>query len=339
MYKQKINYVGFNWVFGKSRNAINNVLLLWSVLAIFDTDLIRYGIGYNGLQWYNIKAWRIAETAGKRRSEVFTDISQFYESDVEKKIYFDKDDSDLTWTSMAHYHRAIELCFPIRDPLVCCVNGENFTVEAGEIAFIDSFEVHYFEILMGSSRYAVVIGAEFLREFYEQYGKKNRRARFPRKLVDKEKNKLLIDIVSEWGTKNCNRLQNLGYVNLLLGTIAELYGVEYCDNENDNLVVKILSFINEHYKEQIDLELLAKTFGYSKSTVSRAISNAIGEDLRTYVNLIRARDAYKLLKSNPEMTVTEAASESGFNSPKTFYRAYRQVFNENPKIKKRDGKP
>lgn len=39
------------------------------------------------------------------------DILQFYESDAEKKIYCDKDDSDLTWTSMAHYHRAVELYF------------------------------------------------------------------------------------------------------------------------------------------------------------------------------------------------------------------------------------
>ena len=125
----------------------------------------------------------------------------------------------------------------------------------------------------------------------------------------------------------------MGYVNLLLGTIAELYGIEYSDSENDNLIVKILSFINEHFKEQIDLELLSKTFGYSKSTVSRAISSAIGEDLRTYVNLIRARNVHKLLQSNPEMTVTEAANKSGFNSLKTFYRAYGQVFDENPKIK------
>ena len=263
------------------------------------------------------------------------DILQFYESDAEKKIYFDKDDSDLTWTSMAHYHRAVELCFPVKDSLVCCVNGEKFEVEAGEIAFIDSFDVHYFEISKGSSRYAVVIGAEFLSNFYEMYGKKNSRVRFPRKLFDKEKNKILFTIVREWGEhfETCNHLQNLGYVNLLLGTIAERYGIEYSDSENDNLIVKILSFINEHFKEQIDLELLSKTFGYSKSTVSRAISTAIGEDLRTYVNLIRARNVHKLLQSNPEMTVAEAAIKSGFNSLKTFYRAYGQVFDENPKIK------
>ena len=282
-----------------------------------------------------INQHKLSNCRGSDSKENIMDILQFYESDAEKKIYCDKDDSDLTWTSMAHYHRAVELCFPVKDSLVCCVNGEKFEVEAGEIAFIDSFDVHYFEISKGSSRYAVVIGAEFLSNFYEMYGKKNSRVRFPRKLFDKEKNKILFTIVREWGEhfETCNRLQNLGYVNLLLGTIAERYGIEYSDSENDNLIVKILSFINEHFKEQIDLELLSKTFGYSKSTVSRAISTAIGEDLRTYVNLIRARNVHKLLQSNPEMTVTEAAIKSGFNSLKTFYRAYGQVFDENPKIK------
>lgn len=274
-------------------------------------------------------------------------ILDYYESHhdeaPDRKIFFEEVHDNCDWISFAHHHRAIEFCFVRSGNVKCCIDGKLIEISAGEIAYIDSFNVHYFYIGENCDRIAIVIGADFLKDFFTVYNKKDRRARFLCKLYDKEKNAELFAYVGAWLKQydGLNELQNLGKLNYFLGLVAAKYGVEYEDRKDDNLAAKLLNYISEHFREEVDLEVLSVQFGYSKNTISRTLHSILGKDLRTYINILRVRATEKLLSENGKLTISEAAFQCGFNSMKTYYRAYGVMFGSHSKGRRgiRDGDP
>ena len=171
-------------------------------------------------------------------------ILDYYESHhdeaPDRKIFFEEVHDNCNWISFAHHHRAIEFCFVRSGNVKCCIDGKLIEISAGEIVYIDSFNVHYFYIGENCDRIAIVIGADFLKDFFTVYNKKDKRARFLCKLYDKEKNAELFAYVGAWLKQydGLNELQNLGKLNYFLGLVAAKYGVEYEDRKDDNLAAK-----------------------------------------------------------------------------------------------------
>ena len=77
--------------------------------------------------------------------------------------------------------------------------------------------------------------------------------------------------------------------------------------------------------ESLTLEGLAAAFGYSKNYFSAMFNRVTGMHLKDYVNRLRLQRAKARLDSkNRSETVLEIASDCGFNSLNTFYRALRR---------------
>ena len=177
-----------------------------------------------------------------------------------------------------------------------------------------------------------MVDRALLSSFYALYGEKgksdkNLHATLPRKMASSSGNADVAELVLRWinSYDTNNELQNLGYINLVFGTLANRYGTVLTKNVGcDSSALDMLAYIEKNFKEEITLELLAETFFVSKNTVSRTLHMLVGEDLRTYIARIRMRNACKLLAENKKMTVQEAAFESGFKSMNTFYRNYQK---------------
>ena len=75
--------------------------------------------------------------------------------------------------------------------------------------------------------------------------------------------------------------------------------------------------------------MLAEEFGYSKEYISRTFSKYVGAMPR-YINRLRVQKARRMLAEGGR-TVIETAFLCGFESPNTFYRAYKDAFGTPPK--------
>ena len=98
-------------------------------------------------------------------------------------------------------------------------------------------------------------------------------------------------------------------------------------------IVAISHYLEEHFKERLSLERIAKHFGYSQTSISRIFHSVIGQDMRSYINMLRAEHVHTLLEQNSRITVLEAVYASGFENSSSFYRAYSARFHELPKRK------
>lgn len=93
---------------------------------------------------------------------------------------------------------------------------------------------------------------------------------------------------------------------------------------SDNFLVnKAVSYLKEHYKEQISLSSLAAYMELSESYMSRLFNKEIGENISSYINHLRLTEAKYLLK-NTNMKIYEIALEIGYSSTTAFHIVFKK---------------
>ena len=91
----------------------------------------------------------------------------------------------------------------------------------------------------------------------------------------------------------------------------------------------ICEYINSHFSEDLSLEDAAEMAGFSKYHFARLFKQFTGKTFYRYVNIKRIENA-EILLSDPDVTITEAAIQSGFSSLPSFVRMFKLIKNITP---------
>lgn len=91
----------------------------------------------------------------------------------------------------------------------------------------------------------------------------------------------------------------------------------------------VVRHINEHYMEELSLQLLAERFFISPYYLSRFFKEATGFTFVEYVNSVRVKEAMKLLEETG-LKASVIARKVGFGSVTHFGRVFRQVTGHPP---------
>ncbi|THF82656.1 AraC family transcriptional regulator [Cohnella fermenti] len=86
---------------------------------------------------------------------------------------------------------------------------------------------------------------------------------------------------------------------------------------------RIIQYLNEHYREEIVFEEMAKEIGISYSYMRKIVFEMTGRSLIDYMNLLRIEQAKRLLAESG-LTITQIASEIGYNNVRSFNRFFRK---------------
>ncbi|MCR4648425.1 MAG: AraC family transcriptional regulator [Lachnospiraceae bacterium] len=99
-------------------------------------------------------------------------------------------------------------------------------------------------------------------------------------------------------------------------------------SENYNKFVRVLTYIENNYSEDLTLEEIANTAGFSKFHFSRLFKQYTDSTFYDYLCSKRILEAKKLLASN--MPVTDVAFQVGFNNLTTFCRCFKKYTDCSP---------
>ena len=124
----------------------------------------------------------------------------------------------------------------------------------------------------------------------------------------------------------CNKLVMQAHCDMLLGSVAEKLGYSEGARGRQGFVDVLLAYINEHYADEINLDVMAEHFGYSKYYFSRMFNDALGTSITDYVSAVRLMHTLETMKTKG-CTASEAALECGFSSIPTFYRVLKKNYN------------
>ena len=95
-------------------------------------------------------------------------------------------------------------------------------------------------------------------------------------------------------------------------------------------VATAIAHITEHYQEKISLTELSAVAGVSPAYLSRRFTQEMGMGYADYLSLFRLRKAEKMLREEPDKTVTEVAFFCGFNDSNYFSDKFKKHFGAAP---------
>ena len=268
---------------------------------------------------------------------------EYYEkhADVDKYCYF-VEANEPSIAGMVHeiacyphFHKNVEFLFVTKGTQHAMIAGENIVAEAGDILCVDTFEPHSFANDKGVEGYVLVVSLWYLNCFQKLFENQ----RFLRVMNDKEKNAEIISFIKEWKAqyrKEC--YQEDAYeifvdANRLFLMLKNAYGtIPRQKHNNQSVILDILNYLEQNYREKITVKEIAKHFGYTKEYCSQIFNYYMGESFRSYLNRIRVYKFQELYRERGANTsIIHLAFECGFGSQSTFYRAYKDVFGINPK--------
>lgn len=93
----------------------------------------------------------------------------------------------------------------------------------------------------------------------------------------------------------------------------------------------IFQYINEHYKEHIRIEILAKEIGLTKNSFCRFFKKMTHKTFVQFLNEFRIRKAVDLFNTNTT-SVAEVMYSCGFNDPSYFTKQFRKHQKVTPSI-------
>jgi AraC-like DNA-binding protein len=248
------------------------------------------------------------------------------------------------------YHEHLELSYIHSGCGHFTVEDRVYPVTAGDLVVVGAREFHLMEARQGHARVISVdfmpelvcasggssLEFEYLRPFYI------RRGSFPNRvsaagLAPCSPSATMLQIHEELhsGSRQSILAARTYLLNLLLA-LARIHG-ESGDGREDagrrnrdtERLHEVFEFIRAHYREEIDLEQVARAARMSRSYFCRFFRKVTGNTLTGYVLRLRIDQAMRLLATT-DQSVTEIAYESGFSSHSYFDRVFRRLAGQAP---------
>jgi len=227
-----------------------------------------------------------------------------------------------------HFHSQIELYMITDGEMEVCVNSCRRLLKKGEMSVALSYDAHAYRTPDESKSSVLIIPLYMCEEFNTAI--KHKRVTNPficnAKAVEKIRN-----CAMEIRRDDINEVELMGYIYVILGIVMDNIGFEETAGSPDHsLSSRILFYISENYRKEITLASIAAEFGYSRSYISRYFKSCFNIGINRYITVIRLKNALALMHEN-RYSITYCALESGFNSMRTFYRAFTDEFGCSPR--------
>lgn len=238
-----------------------------------------------------------------------------------------------------HWHNALEIIIGENGYYVSEIEGTTYEIHRGDILLIPPCVTHTLCPQKGCNGFVYLLDIRMLNEI-KSAGSVVSMLTSPIIITEKNNPKLHILATSllkkmqnEYFSNNSMR-ELLVYSHLLtllaeianyhIGYDGELLHVrldkrkEHIDKFNE-----ILYYISLHYKDELTIDKIAKQFGFSKFYFARLFKQYTQFTFCDYLTDQRIKAAEYLL-SQPDMSITDIAFQTGFSSISTFDRVFKQ---------------
>ncbi|MDF2513302.1 MAG: AraC-type DNA-binding protein [Herbinix sp.] len=251
------------------------------------------------------------------------------------EIFRDSQAVASTWyspnnTCVPHFHSALELIYVHSGVMEATLNGKFYSVQGAELLLVPSYTVHRYITPIKSDTIVMIIPLSYIPAFQKKLGGKI----FSLSHICDDP--LIMEVArcmqccADLQLNKPDSMAIRGYIHVILALLTENIPMEDMFlRDDDALVRNVLSYLHSNHKQALSLNSIAEEFGYSASRFSHIFNKHVGCSISEYVNTLRCKQVAGTLLDGEE-SITQAAMSAGFNSMRTFYRAFMQVFGVSP---------
>ncbi|MFV0343196.1 MAG: AraC family transcriptional regulator [Anaerocolumna sp.] len=232
-----------------------------------------------------------------------------------------------------HFHSSLEIIYVTEGELKITLNGQVHVVKKHGFLIVPSYYIHSYATEVYSNAYIIIIPLDSIPSFKNILHKKTFLQLHIESTPWEAELKYCLDAILKITEHTMNSTIEpiiKGQTYVFLGLLIEDSGLkDITDSKMISLAQEILIYIQDHYLLPVTLDDISNHFGYSKSRFSHIFSEYFDCKLIEYINGLRCRHALKLLEDKTS-TITDIALSSGFDSSRTFYRAFKKCFGTSP---------
>ncbi len=235
-----------------------------------------------------------------------------------------------------HIHKAFEFALVTNGNATAVVGGKDYSLCEGEGVVVLPYQPHSLKVEGKSRLFVVVFSEEFVQSFTSLIsGKEAKCASIT--LDETTKNFVFstfrISEASEGDYVGVEKPDTFAVKSALYAVCSIFNGrAQFVKRSYDNtLVYSILNYIETNFTADVSLLSLAKTIGYDHRYLSRVFSSTFKMNFKTLVNQYRC-DYAKRLISTTQLSLSEVAFSSGFQSIRSFNRAFKDIMGFEPSL-------
>lgn len=251
-------------------------------------------------------------------------MNPFYENKQEGFHCFQSD--NLTFP--AHLHSAAELVFVQKGSLTVTVQDQTKTLFENEIALIFPDLVHGYVTSCSSSSCLCTFSPGRSKDYYHIF--RTQQPASPFFLCGTQNKDIPFAFSRMLSCAKDSPVISEAWLHLILAHLLEEAVLIPRDSRDDTEIsYRLISYVSSHFQEPLTLDGIAQELHFNKYYISRVFTRKLHCGFSAYVNRLRLDYAAHELRST-DHTVTEIWQEAGFESQKTFNRAFLSCYGVTP---------
>lgn len=266
-------------------------------------------------------------------------------------VYYENYENYQDKTIGIHWHEEIEFNLVLSGEVEAQIDGRSYRLSAGDGIFVNSNALHMTYALSDDQnvqQYSILYLPEFIAAantsiYQSQIATiifRKELSAYPLYRSDSKASKVLA-VLNELATsvlqqKDKNDLEiHIMVCNLWTKLQPLLLAVFASENHqiintiHQERTKKMLSFIQEHYYEKLDVEEIAAAADISRSECFRCFRNQVRKKPIEYLNEYRLKQAAKKLVTTSK-SISEIAQECGFDHQSYFGKLFKESFHMTP---------
>ncbi|MBQ9084606.1 MAG: AraC family transcriptional regulator [Clostridia bacterium] len=231
-----------------------------------------------------------------------------------------------------HWHEHIEMLYALEGSCSFICDGREIAVKKGDLVVVNSTEIHSFTVNGLIDYFSILIYPEFLSDVaFDGISLQNYIQ------ADSYVAGCMEDICREYkeGQIGSDMMLKSHAYRLIAYLVRNYHAPTISEKEQEaraarlNRLNKVMEYISENYSEAITTRDLAAMCFLSEAHFCRFFKRATGKSATEYINGYRIEKARVLLK-NTEDSISEIASEVGFDDLNYFSRMFKRIMGISP---------
>ncbi len=259
----------------------------------------------------------------------------FYERKSKDIEFFDRRQAPSKLQCMPHLHHELELVLMLSGTATAYADSVRATLGPGDVFLSFPNQIHHYDSMGPENFMLFIIKPELMPDLSDLFHTGTPHSpvivgagqdETVRKLFDS-----LGDACRQSGAAGKEYLLTLrrGYLLALFSELLSRMTVTRLSMGDSGALRSIVSFCTQNFSEDLSLSMLEEKLHLNKFYISHLFGEKLDMRFNDYINSLRIAEACRLLLGS-KLSITEISEQVGFNTLRTFNRAFMKQMGCSP---------